>query len=315
MNTRSPERTRKMEVLQASGTGVQFQLSAVSSRKFLYTKGDDGLSFHYFYADLEAGWYVILLQQHGEYVLLERGTVDDEMRGRLQRKNPAENPIQRFLDAALSEDAARWEPDSDRKRVRYGSVWEMAMFLPPELRDSLDQILGEFSPELSAERLCRQFTTLLVRLAKENRSVRQDKDQVNRWIEELGSETFAVRQAAERKLLEGARRSVLLLDKLDTQKLDPEQQLRMRRILERVGQPDDTMVTEAFVAGFVEDVKVWAKVLESPEGEERQLAIAKLRELTQTAWEFDPMADEASRKKALALMRGRPEWKERVSNE
>jgi hypothetical protein len=125
-----------------------------------------------------------------------------------------------------------------------------------------------------------------------------------RLVAQLASANFAERESAQRELARAGQVVLPYLESLPLAELDAEQAARIKTLVEKLSANyEDT--TERVVAWLAGDRQVWLSLLSRPELAKRQAAAEQLAELTGGAIEFDPAADEATRREQLVVLQSR----------
>lgn len=133
-----------------------------------------------------------------------------------------------------------------------------------------------------------------------------------RWatlVAQLADDSFTKREAADRALRTGGAGAIAYLRQLDFSRLDAEQQLRVRRIIESqtVQNGDDSV--EQIAALLAGDPSVWLALLTRPESTTRQTAARQLAALLGEPTAVDPAADPDTQKDQREQLRSRIEQK------
>ena len=130
-----------------------------------------------------------------------------------------------------------------------------------------------------------------------------------RWQElvvELADDSFARREAADRELRAAGASVLRFLRQLDFGALVPEQQYRIRRIIEAASGEADADSVEEVVAWLSGDSAAWLILAGRADLATRRTAAARLADLLGEPLAFDPDADEADRTRQLDALRARP---------
>ncbi|MBN1396184.1 MAG: hypothetical protein JW959_14270 [Pirellulales bacterium] len=120
-----------------------------------------------------------------------------------------------------------------------------------------------------------------------------------RWaslVEQLGDDSFAKREAADRALRAEGAAAVGFLRRLDLDRLDAEQRFRVRRILDAVVEEDGEDTPEEIAQRLAGEPDVWLALLARPELETRKTAAKQLSILLGESIDVDPNADPDSQK-------------------
>jgi hypothetical protein len=112
----------------------------------------------------------------------------------------------------------------------------------------------------------------------------------------LGDENFARREAADRALREATPALLIYLQQLDFNRLDAEQQFRIRRIIESISMKISADSPEQVASWLAGDPAIWLTYLTRPEVASRQVAAKQLAAFLEAPIPVDPHADPASQK-------------------
>ena len=133
-----------------------------------------------------------------------------------------------------------------------------------------------------------------------------------RWaalVAQLADDSFAKRQAADRALRSGDAAAFAYLRQLDFDRLDAEQQLRVRRIIDALTGPNMDDSVEQVAASLAGDPAVWLALLARSEPATRQTAARQLAALLGEPVPVDPTADPETQKDKREQVRLRIEGK------
>jgi hypothetical protein len=196
----------------------------------------------------------------------------------------------------------------DRRRVfQAANLWQLAILQPRECREHLFPLLELLRQDWKiAEMVARVERSLLAHAQDDSTADRK------RWaalVEQLGDDQFTKREAADRALRAGAASALNYLRQLDFDRLDAEQQFRVRRIIVRLaGRSEDDSADEAR-ASLVRSPAVWLALLDRPEVATRQLAARQLAALLGGPIGVDPAAEPKTQESKRELLRKRIEGK------
>lgn len=191
--------------------------------------------------------------------------------------------------------------------LRARSLWHLLAVHPKECREHLIPLLEMLRPKW---RLAEMAVAAEDKLAKEvGSNLASDRTHWASLVEQLASENFAKREAADRALRMGDVNAIAYLRQLDFTQLDAEQQFRIRRILETLtGQNGDDSV-EQIAASLATDPMVWLTLLSRSELATRQTAAQQLTSLLGEPIQIDPAADPDTQRDAREQLRMRIEEK------
>lgn len=192
----------------------------------------------------------------------------------------------------------------ERQVFRVQGIWHLLIACPKECRELLLPLLDMLRPDWKLADMAVDIEGRLLREADAERISSRA-----RWAElvtQLADDSFAKREAADRALRAGDAGAVDYLRRLDFNRLDAEQQFRVSRIIDALGQAnDDTVDQVAFtLAG---DPTVWLMLLARPEPATRQTAARQLTALLGEPIAIDPAAEPDTQKDKREQLRVRIE--------
>ena len=187
------------------------------------------------------------------------------------------------------------------RELRAASLWHLLLAEPAECRQSLVPLLNLLQPKWELEKTRDEIRAILLRMAKSGSL--PDQKRWAEWVQQLGDNRFAKREAADRQLREAGRAAVAYLQQLDPSRLDAEQQYRVRRIIQALtaGSGDDA--PEQIASWLFGDASVWLAMLSGDEEPARKTAARQLGTLLGKPIQFDPAADAPTRKKQIEALR------------
>jgi len=187
------------------------------------------------------------------------------------------------------------------RELRAASLWHLLLAEPAECRQSLVPLLDLLQPKWELEKTRDGVRATLLRMA--GSGTLPDQTRWAEWVQQLGDNRFAKREAADRQLREAGRAAVAYLQQLDLSRLDAEQQYRVRRIIQAVtaGSADDS--PDQIASWLFGDASVWLAMLSSDEEPARKTAARQLGTLLGKPIAFDPAADAPTRKKQIEALR------------
>jgi hypothetical protein len=194
-----------------------------------------------------------------------------------------------------------------RQVYRAASLWHLALAQPKECQEYLFPLLEKLRPDWKVATLAGQVETSLLAHAVPDTAANNAK-----WaslVEQLGNDEFAKREAADRSLRAGGVSALNYLRRLNTSRLDAEQQFRIRRILAAFTvQSDDDSADEAATT-LARNPAVWLVLLGRPEVATRKIAARQLASLLGRAIDVDPTAAPETQKAKREQLRTRIEGK------
>ncbi len=179
--------------------------------------------------------------------------------------------------------------------IRAATIWELLIGHRQDCRVHLLPILYKLHPGWNLLVTSGQIEEQLLRMAEED--VRPEYARWGELVEQLGHNSYARREAADRELCGAGRRALAFLRKLDGHKLDVEQQFRIARIIrsfEGVEQSPREIAEE-----MRDDPSIWLAVAANDRESARRAAWAELRRLLKRPVDFDPTAEAPAREAQL----------------
>jgi hypothetical protein len=191
---------------------------------------------------------------------------------------------------------------AERQVFRGQGLWHLLIAQPKECRQQLLPLLEMLRPDWKLADTAASIEEKLLRDAGGERVSGRA-----RWatlVAQLADESFAKREAADRALRMDDAGAIDYLRRLDFSRLDAEQQFRVSRIIEALGQANDDSVDQvaAVLAG---DPTVWLALLARPELATRQTAARQLTALLGEPIAVDPAADPVTQKDKREQLRTR----------
>lgn len=256
-------------------------------RQMLALECDDvRITLRYEAEDERGAWNLTVTNERE--VTLQRLTFGDEP-GEITFRQPLEGDVKLNI---------RDQHGSHEYAAR--SLWRLLLGGDSRCREQTVALLEGLWPRLNLATRISEARQALLQMATGSQTTQEDR--WTRWIEQLGDESYAVRQAADRRLRDAGRPAAVFLGRLNLAELDAESRLRIRRILADAA--DDSGDTPQRIALLVEDDSlVWLRLLESTDAAHRAQAREKLMSLTQRPVEFDPAADVKVREQQTQTIR------------
>lgn len=189
----------------------------------------------------------------------------------------------------------------NRQEYRGATLWHVFLAYPEVTSASLIPAIEPVSPEWNLTRLFASVEKCLLRRAFDGEDVRR-----NQWAEnvrQLGSEEFARREAADRRLRASGAAGLAYLEQLDPKDLDAEQQFRVRRIVGYLAVKLGDSSAEQIAARLAGDTTIWLAFLDRPEVAVREAAAKQLGLITKSAIEFEANAPQEVRARQIEKLR------------
>ncbi len=192
---------------------------------------------------------------------------------------------------------------------RTRSLWQLLLTQPKECQQHLLPLLEMSRPNWNlAETAAHVEERLLQEASGDGAASRA------RWatlVTQLGDESFAKREAADRALRTGNAGAIAFLRQLDVNRLDTEQQFRVGRILQAMAVQNGDDSVEQVAATLATDPVLWLALLGRPEPSTRRTAARELAKLLGQSIPVDPAAEPDSQKDKREQLRARIVEKEK----
>jgi hypothetical protein len=187
------------------------------------------------------------------------------------------------------------------------SLWHLALIHPQECHRCLFPLLESLSPDWGLAGQTADLQAALV-LATAEADAASDERSWTKLVEDLGSDHFSRRQAADAGLRQGGQAAAAFLRRLDARTLDAEQRLRVQRICQSYSD-GSTDTPQRAAAWLIGDRSVWLAMLCSERMAVRQAAADQLSRLVGRPVAFDPRGDDKTRELQIAELARRVELK------
>ncbi len=189
-----------------------------------------------------------------------------------------------------------------QKRVyQAASLWHMLIIHGKPCRNDLTPLLKLLRPDGDLATATDEVEAELLRIAAHG-----DLPDHQYWatlVGQLADQRFASREAADRQLRSAGRAVLSFLQRLDFDRLDAEQQFRVRRIIQALSDKTGDDTAEQVATWLSGDREIWLSMLGRDEQSTRQLAAKHLGALLDEPIRFDPAADPATRKSQIEQLR------------
>lgn len=168
------------------------------------------------------------------------------------------------------------------------TLWHLILLAPTPTREQLVPVLESLRPGWQLQATAAELETALVAAANSGKV--PDREAWAKLVEQLGSDRFTDRRAAERQLREAGPPVVAYLQSIEVDRFDAERRQRVDRLLESLSTTADDM-PQRIAMWLVDDPTIWVAILASSEVEHRRTAHAQLEKLLAMKIEFDADAD------------------------
>jgi hypothetical protein len=234
------------------------------------------------------------------------GTTGKASVSRLPRGSSSFVPIE--FDQTPGEKTKLILGTGDHRQVyRAADLWRLAIAHPKQCQDHLFPVLDLLRPDRKLDAVVARIEMSLVAHAAEDTTAGD-----THWaamVKQLADDQFAKREAADRALRAGGNSALAYLRQLDFDRLDAEQQFRIRRILSALAGRNDEDSADEVAASISRDPEVWLALLSRPEAATRQTAARQLAKLLGQPIDVDPAAQPDSQKDKRDRLRERIEKK------
>ena len=128
-----------------------------------------------------------------------------------------------------------------------------------------------------------------------------------KMVKQLADDRFSRREAADRELRSAGAAVIVFLEQLDYNKLEPEQQSRIERILADLSRGLDDDTPQQAAVTLSDSPAVWLELLGRPQEATRRTAFTQLAKMLAAPIRFDPAADPSARQKQIEVIRAQLE--------
>lgn len=174
-----------------------------------------------------------------------------------------------------------------RQTYKAPTLWHLILAHPSIFQQQLLPILHRLRPDWELETQALRVQDRLLQVAS---AWRADDAALHGLVEQLASETYQVREAADRQLRSRGYSILGFLDRLDPTGLDVEQRKRIRQIRESLHvETGDT--PQRVAMWLVEDKPIWLTMLAHEQLDVRRLAANHLQRITKLPIDFDPAGE------------------------
>jgi hypothetical protein len=181
------------------------------------------------------------------------------------------------------------------------SLWHLFILYPKQAREHLPPLLQALQPNWKLAETADAIEKELLHSA--DNTLAMERSNWTRWVAQLGDENFAKRQAADRALRAANPALLVYLQQLDFDRLDAEQQFRVRRIIETISMRINNDSAEQVASWLSGDPAIWQALLNRPDVAIRRIAAGQLAAILEGPIPVDPEADPASQKTQFEQLR------------
>jgi len=239
-----------------------------------------------------------------EHLVIEAAAASDRLLIRSEPVGKSTAMAVEFSQAANEKITLTLGTGDKRQVFRGQGIWHLYVACPKEFKEYLSPLLDTLRPDWKLADTAADIEARLLRDADVTRVSHRA-----RWAElvaQLADDSFAKREAADRALRACDIGIVDYLQRLDFSQLDAEQQFRISRIIEALGQANDDEVDQV-VFSLAGDPMVWLTLLARPEPTTRQTAARQLTALLGEPIAIDPAASPDTQKDKREQLRAKIE--------
>jgi hypothetical protein len=222
----------------------------------------------------------------------------------LKIKDDLPAPVE-FMQPLQGKTVLKVGPEDKQQVYSGSSLWHLFLAYPAETKQHLVPLLELVHPNWKLPELASAVESELIRKAGRN-----DASDRQRWAElvgQLGDESFAKRQTADRAIRTADPAVLNYLQQLDFSKLDAEQRFRIRRIIEDLSERLGDDSPDQVASWLSDDASIWLILLSRPEAATRRKAAGQLATLLGESIGVDPEAEPATQKTQIEELRKRIE--------
>jgi hypothetical protein len=182
---------------------------------------------------------------------------------------------------------------ADHQEVhRATSIWHLLIMQPEKCKEHLIPLLELLRSDWDLTNTVSKVEERL--LLGVDGDAAAERARWVKWVEDLGDDQFARREAADRSLRAAGPAVLNYLRQLDFNQLDAEQQFRLRRIGSAVSCQATEDSVEQIAVSLAGDPTVWLALLSRPQKAARQMAAQQLMAILGEPIPVDPNADPSS---------------------
>jgi hypothetical protein len=192
-------------------------------------------------------------------------------------------------------------PEGKQQIYSAPSLWHLFLAYPDETKKHLVPLLELLHPNW---KLPDAVASVEIELLKRTGS--NELSERKHWaelVEQLGDDSYAKRQAADRALRAANTAVLSYLQQLDFSRLDVEQQFRVSRIIEAISDRLGEDSPEQVATWLAGDIYVWSTLLTRSDVATRRHAAQQLTAMTGGPIPVDPDADPSTQKTQLEQLR------------
>jgi hypothetical protein len=240
-----------------------------------------------------------------ELLTLEISAIDGRARIRRMPRGSATFPAVEYRQSPREPVSLTIGTGRPQREFHGAGIWQLMIRQPAEGREHLAPLLETLQPDWQ---ISERVAAIEMRLLQDaNDATKAGRAKIAELVALLADESFAKREAADRKLREGNASTLAYLRQLDFHSLEAEQQLRIDRIVTLLSEQNGEDTAELAAASLAGDPMVWLALLARPETATRKAAARQLASLLGEPIEVDPAADPVSQQAKWEQLRMRIE--------
>lgn len=260
------------------------------SESLRFERGDRGTSMHY---QLRSPERRVTIDAWRDAITMERVLYRD---GHVDATTRFEQPS----SGRLSLYVQRGDMETTLEADTIWHLWLADAQLCAENLLPLCELMGLDTPWL-------QFTEALEKqlLRQADGGLSHDAVRWRQWIDELSDDRYVVREAADRQLRAAGSAITPYVRRIDPALLDAEQRFRLRRILHSMEGEVAPDTVDSTAEWLLNDPRAWVELLDREDPADRTCAAEQLERILASEVEFDPTAEEGTRRAQMARLRDR----------
>ena len=226
----------------------------------------------------------------------------DQVEIRVEPRGTATTPSIRLLQPKQGPLSLTVQTEQARHTIRADSLWHLLLADPQRCTKHLIPVLEWLRPNWQLTETASQIEQALFGLSEDGPKLSQAT--VKRLVQQLGSERFRERQAAERELGNLGQVVVSHLKRLPQETLSSEQNARIRGLLTKLSVRDADRA-ERIAIRLLSDPAIWFILLSHADATKRKQAHAQLERICQQQLVFQPEGSATTRQRQIKQIQRR----------
>jgi len=224
------------------------------------------------------------------------------------RREPRGDSKEQFLELAQPAHGALslaigGKDATDARTVRAASIWHLALAEPEIVPQHVLPLLEILHPDWKLATIAGKLESTMLQIAPQRRAA--NRQAWSELVADLGSDRYATRIAADRKLRSAGAAVAPYLNGLERDRLTPEQLLSVRRIVTVLARNISDDTAERVADWLAWDPQAWFVLLSREDETVRRTAADQLALLLDAPLEFDPASEPAVRQRQLEKLQPR----------